>query len=166
MWFLRAFYFCRVLVTNKKAAPNTIPVNIPPSEKGYLSWHKDNVHHYDLPHIQCYHMSKGAGSGSLLTAVIAIGASFVTILILTYRNKVLSSLTMIEEPKYSVLVPPYTNGNIASAYISKVGIRSFNNAAEFKPIEIGIVNTTESTATPSESSGNKIPFVPAYIIFR
>jgi hypothetical protein len=61
---------------------------------------------------------------------------------------------------------PYTNGNITSAYISKIGIRSFNNAAEFKPIEIGIVNTTESTATPSESSGNKIPFVPAYIIFR
>lgn len=105
----------------------------------------------------------GAGSGSLLTAVIAIGASFVTILILTYRNKVLSSLTTIEEPKYSVLVPPYTNGNITSAYISKVGIRSFNNAAEFGPIEIGIVNITKATATPSESSGNETPFIPPYI---
>ena len=58
---------------------------------------------------------------------------------------------------------PYTNGNITSAYISKVGIRSFNNVAEFEPIEIGIVNITKATATPSESSGNEIPFVPAYI---
>lgn len=56
---------------------------------------------------------------------------------------------------------PYTNGNITSAYISKVGIRSFNNVAEFEPIEIGIVNITKATATPSESSGNEIPFVPA-----
>jgi hypothetical protein len=58
---------------------------------------------------------------------------------------------------------PYTNGNITSAYISKVGIRSFNNVVEFEPIEIGIVNITKATATPSESSGNEIPFVPAYI---
>jgi len=61
---------------------------------------------------------------------------------------------------------PYTNGNITSAYISKVGIRSFNNAAEFEPIKIGIVNITKATASLSESSGNEIAFIPAYIIFR
>ena len=33
IWFLRAVPFCKVLATDRKAAPNRIPVKIPPSEK-------------------------------------------------------------------------------------------------------------------------------------
>jgi hypothetical protein len=56
------------------------------------------------------------------------------------------------------------NGGNTSAYISMVGIQSFNSAAEFEPIQMGTVNVTKiTTAIPSGSSANEITLVPAYV---
>lgn len=74
-----------------------------------------------------------------------------------------NTINLFLNGKLQMQVPYIPSGGNTSAYISKVGIQSYNSVAEFEPIEIGTVNLTKLTSPLSGYTRNEIPFVPAYM---
>jgi hypothetical protein len=74
-----------------------------------------------------------------------------------------NTINLFLNGKLQMQVHYIPSGGNTSAYISKVGIQSYNSVAEFEPIEIGTVNITKMTSPLSRYTRNELHFVPAYM---